>query len=47
MLFWTLISSIAAALMGLGVFIFYLRKGQFEDSEEVKYQLFRDDNPDS
>lgn len=47
MLFWILISSLAASLVGLTVFIYFLRSGQFEDSEDVKYQLFRDDNPDS
>jgi nitrogen fixation-related uncharacterized protein len=46
MIYWTLISSIAAALAGLGVYIYYLRKGQFEDPEAVKYQIFREDDPD-
>ena len=39
--------SIAAALGGLGLYIYYLRQGQFEDDEAVKYQLFREENPDS
>lgn len=47
MLFWTIIGSLVAALAGLFVYIYYLRKGQFEDPEEVKYQLFRENNPDS
>lgn len=47
MLFWTLISSILAALAGLAIYIYYLRKGQFDDSEIVKYQIFREDNPDN
>lgn len=42
-----IIGSIAAALGGLGLYIYYLRKGQFDDEESVKYQLFREDNPDS
>lgn len=47
MLIWMLVSSIAASLMGLAVYIYYLYKGQFDDSESVKYQLFREDNPDN
>jgi hypothetical protein len=46
MLFWTLISSLLASLAGLGIYIYYFRQGQFEDTESVKYQLFREDNPD-
>lgn len=46
MLFWTLMISILAALAGLAVYIYYLRQGQFEDPEAVKYQLFREDNPE-
>lgn len=40
---WTLVSSIAFGLAGLMIYIYYFRKGQFEDPEDVKYQLFRDD----
>jgi cbb3-type cytochrome oxidase maturation protein len=44
---WMILSSLAAALGGLGLYIYYLRKGQFDDDEAVKYQIFRDENPDS
>jgi len=40
-------SSIAAGLAGLVAYIYYLRKGEFEDSEAVKYQLFHEDDPES
>jgi hypothetical protein len=40
---WYIASSLAFALAGLAVYIYYMRRGQFEDSEEVKYQLFRED----
>lgn len=40
---WYIASSIALGLAGLIVYIYYLRKGQFDDAEEVKYQLFRDE----
>ena len=43
MIFWTLIGSIAAGMAGLGCYIYYVRKGQFEDPESVKYQVFRDE----
>lgn len=46
-MFWMVIGSIAAALGGLGLYIYYLRKGQFEDDETVKYQIFREENPDN
>lgn len=46
MLFWTLVSSLITGLGGLIVYIYYMRKGQFDDPEDVKYQLFRDDEPD-
>lgn len=36
-------SSIIFALAGLVVYIYYLRQGQFDDPEDVKYQMFRDD----
>ncbi len=44
---WMIIGSLAAALGSLGIYVYYLRKGQFEDDEAVKYQLFREENPDS
>ena len=47
MIFWTLIASLIAALSGLLIYVYYLKKGQFDDSESVKYQLFREDDPDS
>jgi homoserine kinase len=44
---WTLLSSIIGAVAGLAIYIYYLRKGQFENPEEVKYQLFREEHPDN
>lgn len=44
---WMIIGSIAAALAGLLMCVYFLKKGQFEDDEDVKYQLFREDNPES
>lgn len=46
-MYWMVIGSIVAALGGLGLYIYYLRKGQFEDDEAVKYQIFREENPDN
>lgn len=40
---WTIISSFAIALAGLFVYIYFFQKGQFDDPEDVKYQLFRDE----
>lgn len=30
-------------LAGIAIYFYYSRQGQFEDPEDVKYQLFRDD----
>lgn len=40
-MFWCLISSLLLGLGGIGVYIYFLRQGQFDDPEDVKYQLFR------
>lgn len=39
-----IILTTVAGLAGLLVFLYYLRKGQFEDVEDVKYQMFRNDD---
>lgn len=44
---WMIGSSIIAALVGLGIYIYFLQRGQFDDDEDVKYQIFREDNPDN
>lgn len=41
---WYLISSLVMSLAGFLLYYYYFRKGQFEDAEDVKYQLFRDDD---
>jgi cbb3-type cytochrome oxidase maturation protein len=40
---WFLILSLLGGLGGLILFIYYLKRGQFEDPEDPKYQLFRED----
>ncbi|MDP1880393.1 MAG: cbb3-type cytochrome oxidase assembly protein CcoS [Parachlamydiaceae bacterium] len=45
-MFWMIIGSILASFGGLGLYAYFLRKGEFDDEEDVKYQIFRDD-PDS
>ncbi len=40
---WLIVSSIAFGGSGMLVYIYYLRKGQFEDPEDVKYQMFREE----
>lgn len=40
---WYIVSSIALGLAGLLVYLYYYYKGQFDDDEDVKYQLFRDE----
>ncbi len=43
MVFATVISTFLGGVAGVIVYIYYLRKGQFEDPEDVKYQLFREE----
>ncbi len=43
-MFWMIIGSILASLAGLAVYIYYLWKGEFDEEELVKYQLFREEN---
>lgn len=38
-----LISSIVMAISSLAVYIYYARKGQFDDLEDVKYEMFRNE----
>lgn len=42
-MFWTISSSLALGLASLLVYVYYLNKGQFEDPEDVKYQMFREE----
>jgi len=41
-----LVTTFSFALTGMLIYIYYLRKGQFEDFEDVKYQMFRDEEED-
>jgi cbb3-type cytochrome oxidase maturation protein len=40
---WLIVSSLAFGCSGLLVYVYYMRRGQFEDPEDVKYQMFRDE----
>jgi hypothetical protein len=35
--------SIASGLAGIAIYVYFMRQGQFEESEEIKYQLFREE----
>lgn len=41
---WYLMISLIMGFAGIFIYIYYLRKGQFDDGENVKYQIFRDDD---
>lgn len=41
---WYLLGSIFMGLAGVIIYVYYLRKGQFEDPEDVKYQMFREEH---
>lgn len=38
-----IISSLALGFAGLLVYVYYLKRGQFDDEEMVKYQIFHDE----
>lgn len=38
-----ILGSLVMGILSFCVYLYYLKKGQFEDSEDVKYQLFRDE----
>lgn len=42
-IFWFMVFSLAGGAASLVVFIYYLKKGQFDEPEDPKYQLFRDE----
>lgn len=39
-----IIGSILTGIAGIVIYVYYLKRGQFDDLEDVKYQLFRDDH---
>jgi cbb3-type cytochrome oxidase maturation protein len=41
MIFFTILITLLAGFAGLALYLYYWKRGQFEDSEDVKYQLFR------
>lgn len=40
---WYLATTLGMAIFAAIVFCYYLNKGQFDDAEEAKYLLFRDE----
>jgi len=40
---WYLGVTISFALSGILIYIYYLQKGQFDECEDVKYQMFREE----
>ncbi len=42
-IFYFLLVALLGGLTGLSVFIYHLKKGQFDDPEDPKYQMFRDE----
>jgi nitrogen fixation-related uncharacterized protein len=42
-MWWFLFVTMGAGLAGIAFLLYYMRRGQFEDLEESKYQMFRDD----
>lgn len=42
-MFWIIIGSTAASILGILSLIYFLKKGHFEELEDVKYQMFHDD----
>jgi|GEM_PF-2345333 len=43
---WYLLSSLLMSFFGLGIYLYCLKKNMIDDSEDVKYQMFRDEEND-
>ena len=43
---WHIISSLTMGMAALWVYIYYWHRHQFDDPEEVKYQMLREENDD-
>ncbi|NGX61943.1 MAG: hypothetical protein K940chlam9_01434 [Chlamydiae bacterium] len=43
-IFCFLVVSLFAGAIGLAFFLYHYRKGQFDDMEDPKYQLFREED---
>lgn len=41
--YWYLLSTILLSFCGLIAFVYFARQGQFDDIEDIKYQMFRDE----
>jgi nitrogen fixation-related uncharacterized protein len=41
---WFLFVTMAGGMVGMLVLIYHMRRGQFEDPEDPKYQMFRDED---
>jgi nitrogen fixation-related uncharacterized protein len=41
---WCLTSALVMALLGILIYIYYHLQGQFDDPEEPKYQMLREDS---
>jgi len=39
----TLLLTLLGGLASLGICLYFWKRGQFEDCEDIKYQMFRDD----
>lgn len=44
MIFLTILITLLAGFAGLALYLYFWKQGQFEDSEEAKYQLFHQDD---
>jgi cbb3-type cytochrome oxidase maturation protein len=43
-MFFCLVSSLLMGLGGIAIYLYYLKRGQFDDPEDVKYQMFREED---
>jgi len=41
---WALVSSLVLSAFAIAIYLYFLRKGQFDNDEDVKYQMFRKDS---
>ncbi|MBN4066600.1 cbb3-type cytochrome oxidase assembly protein [Simkania negevensis] len=43
-MFWLIGVTFLSAIGGILVFLYYYKKGQFDDIEDVKYEMFRQEH---
>ena len=44
---WEILATLATSATSIAIFVYFMKKGQFDNIEDIKYQMFRDEQPDN